>query len=182
MFEASELTIAGCRRLVPRVFDDARGRFVKVFHAPSLRKLGLETDFVETYYSKSGQGVLRGLHYQAPPHDHAKLVHCSEGRVLDVLVDLRAESTTFGAYECLELDAESAHVIYIPRGIAHGFLVTTDSATLHYQTTSVYVPESDRGIRWDTVGIPWPENLVPVVSDRDQAFPIWEEYARSPLF
>ena len=177
-----ELPIGGCLLLHPHVAADDRGRFVKVFHASTFRDLGLEADFVESFVSTSIAGVIRGLHYQAPPHDHAKLVYCTAGSVLDVALDLRAGSPTFGEYCSATLDAESGTMIYLPRGIAHGFRVTSESATLTYMTTSEHAPEHDRGIRWDTPGIDWGIEAAPILSPRDAEHPGWDEYAASPLF
>jgi len=182
MLEATELSLRGCFRLRPRIFEDARGRFVKVFHAERFRELGLETEFRECFWSESVRGVLRGLHYQAPPDDHAKLVTATSGSVLDVALDLRAGSPTYGRHELIRLDAATASVLYLPRGIAHGFLVTSERATLLYQTTREHVPAADLGIRWDSAGIPWPSEPTPIVSDRDRAHPTWTEYARAPVF
>lgn len=163
-------SLPGCYEIQPRVLSDARGFFVKPFHREIFAERGLATDFAEVYYSMSHRGVLRGLHFQLPPHDHAKLVYCVAGQVLDVAVDLRVGSPTFGQFARFELSAEQANVLYLPAGLAHGFYTLSEQALMVYQVTTVYAPAHDAGIRWDSVGIPWPDS-VPVLSDRDQRFP-----------
>ena len=168
-------SLPGCYEIQPRVLSDARGFFVKTFHQEVFAERGLATDFAEVYYSMSHRRVLRGLHFQLPPHDHAKLVYCVTGQVLDVIVDLRAGSPTFGQFACFELSAERANLVYLPVGLAHGFYTLSESALMMYQVTTVYAPEHDAGIRWDSVGIPWPDPA-PVLSERDQGFPALAEW------
>ncbi|RJX16993.1 MAG: dTDP-4-dehydrorhamnose 3,5-epimerase [Desulforudis sp.] len=161
--------IPGCFEIQPTVLEDQRGLFVKTFHEQIFAQYGLETHFAEEYYSKSYQGVLRGLHFQVPPHDHAKLVYCLVGQVKDVVVDLRLGSPTYGKFASFILSAEKASMVYIPRGLAHGFYTLSDSATMVYKVTSVYSPPHDTGIRWDSVGIDWPSDN-PIISERDRQF------------
>lgn len=162
-------TIVGCFELQPRVLTDARGAFVKTFHQGWFQEHGLRTDWVEQYYTTSTKGVLRGLHFQLPPHDHAKLVYCTAGEVMDVALDLRKGSPSFGRHVCLMLRAARGNLMYLPSGLAHGFYTLSDSATVVYNVTSVYSPESDSGVRWDSAGIAWPDQA-PALSDRDQGF------------
>lgn len=164
-----ETKIPGCYELQPLNISDSRGSFVKTFHADCFESLGLRTDWVEQYYSVSRPGVVRGLHFQLPPNDHAKLVYCIAGRVLDVAVDLRKGSPTYGEHISLELSAERANMLYLPAGLAHGFSTYDEEATMVYNVTSVYHPESDAGIRWDSAGIKWPHKS-PNISERDQSF------------
>jgi len=166
MFETQDTGLAGCLLLQPRVLDDARGRFVKTFHADAFRALGLETGFVEQYYSHSHRGVVRGMHFQLPPADHAKVVYCVQGEVFDVVLDLRVGSPTYGKTASFHLSAEQGNYVYIPSGMAHGFCATSESATLVYKVTSVYTPACDTGVRWDSIGVEWPAQA-PLVSDRD---------------
>jgi dTDP-4-dehydrorhamnose 3,5-epimerase len=170
-----ETGLPGCLELQPRVFEDARGRFVKVFNRELFAAHGLETSFAEEYYSSSLPGVLRGLHFQTPPHHHAKLVYCVAGRVMDVAVDLRVGSPTYGRHAVVELSMERGNAIYLPSGFAHGFYVPQGEATLVYNVTTGYAPESDAGIRWDSAGIEWPD-ATPVVSERDAGFPSLAEF------
>ncbi|MFB1490753.1 MULTISPECIES: dTDP-4-dehydrorhamnose 3,5-epimerase [unclassified Thiocapsa] len=166
----TETRIPGCYELQARRLTDERGIFVKTYHREGFETLGLRTDWVEQYYSVSQPGVVRGLHLQLPPHDHAKLVYCIAGQVRDVALDVRRGSPTYGEHLCIELSAERANMLYLPSGLAHGFCTFDQPATLVYNVTSVYHPESDTGIRWDTANIDWPHKT-PQLSDRDQSFP-----------
>lgn len=174
-FDKKPTTIAGCYEIQPRILADARGAFVKTFHAEWFAELGLATHWAEQYYSVSQKGVLRGLHFQTPPHDHAKLVYCIAGEVLDVAVDLRKGSPTYGQHVALTLSATQGNMIYLAPGLAHGFYTLSDSATLVYNVTTVYTPSHDSGIRWDSVGIAWPDGE-PRISERDQAFSLLADF------
>jgi len=175
MFVQTPSSIDGCCEVQPRVLEDARGRFVKVFHEEAFHALGLETHFVEEYYSVSKRGVVRGMHFQLPPADHAKLVYCVQGDVFDVVLDLRVGSPTYGQTASFRLSAEQGNYVYIPRGMAHGFCVTSTTATLVYKVTSVYTPASDTGIRWDSIGVDWPTDS-PLVSDRDAGLASFSDF------
>lgn len=161
--------IVGCYELRPRVLADARGALVKTFYREWFADLDLSTDWAEQYYSVSKKGVLRGLHFQLPPYDHAKLVYCIVGEVMDVAVDLRKGSATFGQHVLLTLSAANANMIYLAPGLAHGFYTLSDSATLIYNVTVPYAPSHDTGLRWDSAGIPWPD-ACPQLSERDRTF------------
>ncbi len=175
MFDIVETVIPGCRQLLPTVRGDARGRFVKVFHEESFAAAGLATGFAEQYSSRSRRGVLRGLHFQEPPFDHDKLVYCVAGTVLDVAVDLRLGSPTYGQHAMLELSAEAGNIVFVPRGLAHGVLALSEGAIIVNNTTTVYAPEADAGIAWNSAGIEWPETS-PILSQRDAALPPLAEY------
>ena len=168
MFEILTTALQGCLIVKPRIRSDARGRFVKTLHKTLFSEMGLESGFCEQYHSTSARGVLRGLHFQTPPHDHVKLVTCLTGEVLDALVDLRVGSPTYGVAETVALSGAEALLLYIPRGIAHGFCTRSEEALMLYNVTSEYAPTHDTGIRWDSVGIAWPGD--PVVSERDAGF------------
>jgi dTDP-4-dehydrorhamnose 3,5-epimerase len=169
MFDTTATGLAGCLLLQPRVLEDARGRFVKTYQSEAFRALGLETDFVEQYYSHSHRGVVRGMHFQRPPFQHAKLVYCVHGAVFDLVLDLRLGSPTYGETRSFTLSAEQGNALYIPAGMAHGFCATSELATLVYNVTSIYAPEHDSGVRWDSIGVEWPVDA-PLVSPRDAAF------------
>jgi len=171
--------IPSCFEIILEVFKDERGSFVKIFHQDVFQEYGLEIYYAEEYYSFSHKGVLRGLHFQLPPMDHVKLVYCVSGKVLDAVVDLRVGSPTYGEFETFELSAEKANMIYIPKGLAHGFYVLSESAIMMYKVTIVYSPEHDRGIRWNSVGIPWPDEK-PIISKRDSEFPDFKDF-KSPF-
>lgn len=167
--------IPQCYELKPPIFKDERGSFVKVFHENIFKDNQLETHFAEEYYSVSFRNVLRGLHFQLPPQDHVKMVYCVAGEVKDVVVDLRVGSPTYGKHQIFDLSAEKANIIYIPSGLAHGFYVTSEKAIMVYKVTTVYSPEHDTGIRWDSLDINWQcEN--PIVSQRDSEFVSFSEF------
>jgi len=161
-----ETPIAGCFELQPPIFGDSRGKLVKTFHKDMYAQLGLETNFCEEYYSVSDKEVLRGLHFQLPPHDHVKCVTCLSGKIFDVVVDLRKSSKTFKKHFTIELDAAKGNMLYVPKGMAHGFYTLSDTAIFLNRTTTVYNADSEAGIKWDSCGIQWP-NTTPVLSDKD---------------
>ena len=175
MFDIVETIIPGCRQLLPAVRGDARGRFVKVFHEEAFAAAGLATDFAEQYSSRSRRGVLRGLHFQEPPYDHDKLVYCVAGRVLDVAVDLRLGSPAYGRHAMLELSAEAGNIVFVPRGLAHGVLALSEDAIIVNNTTTVYAPEAEAGIAWNSAGIDWPESS-PILSPKDAELPQLRDY------
>jgi dTDP-4-dehydrorhamnose 3,5-epimerase len=162
--------IPGCYVLQARVLGDRRGSFVKTFHAPRFQELGLRTDWKEEYFSLSAKGVVRGMHFQLPPADHAKMVFCLTGEVLDVVVDLRRGSPAYRKATAFMLSAENGRAVYIPTGCAHGFLSRTDGTGLYYKVTSVHAPENDRGIAWNSIDFDWPTHD-PFLSDRDRGHP-----------
>jgi dTDP-4-dehydrorhamnose 3,5-epimerase len=174
-FRLRPLGLPGCHEILPTVARDRRGSFVKTFHREAFAAAGLAHDFAEEYYSVSRQGVLRGLHFQVPPRDHAKLVYCVAGSVLDALLDLRRGSPTYGEHRLVTLSSRRRNLVYVAPGLAHGFYVTSRSATLVYKTTTVHAPDCDRGVRWDSAGIPWPDRE-PVLSDRDRGFPALADF------
>ncbi len=174
-FEKITTTLDGLFELQPIVRGDSRGSFVKIFHADTFAELGLATDFKEEYFSTSIKNVLRGLHFQTPPADHVKLVTCIEGAVKDVAVDLRKNSATFGKHFMIELSAEKSNMLYIPKGLAHGFLTLTERATMLYNVTTVYSPANDKGILWSSCGIDW-QCDTPILSDRDKIHPTFAEF------
>ena len=158
--------IPGCFELLPELHKDLRGVFVKTFHAPTFNEFGLKTSFEEQYYSTSYKNIIRGLHFQMPPYDHAKLIYCTDGEVMDVALDLRVGSPFYGKYISINLNSKKGNMIYIPSGVAHGFCTLENTSTLVYNTTTIYNPNQDNGIRWDTANISWPIKD-PHLSDRD---------------
>jgi len=175
MMQLLESSLQGCFEIQNRRFEDERGLFVKTFHKPTFEKLGLHTDFPEEYYSTSKKGVIRGMHFQLPPHDHVKLVYCSSGSVMDVVVDLRKGSPTFGKYAVFEVTSEKNNMIYIPKGMAHGFCALKDQTIMHYKQSTVYSPEHDAGILWSSIDVDWGIDK-PVLSERDQGFERFENF------
>ena len=170
--EVEALPLAGCLVLRPTVRADQRGAFVKFFERAPWERLGLVTEFAEEYYSVSHRGVVRGMHFQVPPHDHAKVVWCIAGAVFDACVDLRRASPTYGQSHSLELNADDPAVLYLPRGIAHGFCALEDHSVLVYKVETAYAPEHDEGVHWQSCGVSWPDCADPdLVSERDQQHP-----------
>jgi dTDP-4-dehydrorhamnose 3,5-epimerase len=159
----------------PTVHGDDRGYFVETFRQDLFEKAaGNKVNFIQDNESKSTKGVLRGLHYQLPPYTQAKLVRVIEGSVLDVAVDIRKSSPTFGQYVAVELTGENKHQLFIPHGFAHGFVVLSDSATFAYKVDNYYAPEHDRGIAFDDakLAIDWQLALEELhLSDKDKINP-----------
>ena len=159
----------------PKVFGDARGFFFESFNQQAFAAAtGVDLPFVQDNHSRSGRGVLRGLHYQVAPKAQGKLVRVTSGAVFDVAVDIRRDSPTFGRWSGAVLSEENQHQLWIPPGLAHGFVVLTDTADFLYKTTDYYSPAHERAIRWDdpAIGIDWPLAAhgiaQPVLSDKDK--------------
>jgi dTDP-4-dehydrorhamnose 3,5-epimerase len=163
-----------------RRFEDDRGWFVETYHQPRWAGQGAAEVFVQDNHSLSRQaGTIRGIHFQAPPHAQAKLVRCSRGRVLDIAVDLRAGSPTYGRHVAAELSADNGDQLYIPIGFGHAFVTLDPDSEVIYKVSDVYVPESDGGIRWDcpTIAIDWPlPPSGPLLSPKDQALPFLADW------
>jgi dTDP-4-dehydrorhamnose 3,5-epimerase len=155
--------------LDPRVFSDSRGFFKETFQRDRYAKAGIEGEFVQDNISRSRRGTLRGLHFQIQ-HPQAKLVQALSGRIFDVAVDLRRDSPTFSHWVGRELNDENHHQMYIPAGFAHGFCVLSETADLFYKCTDFYYPEHERTLLWNDpeVGIRWPLETEPVLSDKDR--------------
>ena len=157
--------------LEPRVFGDERGFFMESFNQKLFDELtGTRHQFVQDNHSRSARGVLRGLHYQLPPHAQGKLVRVTQGSVFDVAVDIRRGSSSFGRWVGVELSGENHRQFWIPPGFAHGFLVLSESADFLYKATDYYAPNAERSIRWDDarLGIEWPDiGMAPIVSSKD---------------
>lgn len=179
MFEIQKSKLEGCLKLIPKTFVDQRGQFTKVFHEKTFKDLGLETAFKEEYFSVSHKGVLRGMHFQTPPEDHIKLVYCSKGQLLDVVLDIRKHSNTYGQYDTFKLDSENPSCIYIPSGFAHGFYALSNEATMMYKVTTTHSPSHDDGIHWNSFGFLWP-NQSPIMSERDRNFKPFDKF-KSPF-
>jgi dTDP-4-dehydrorhamnose 3,5-epimerase len=175
MIEAIQDVLDGVKLVTLKEFRDGRGRFVKSFHDTLLREAGIAFELKEEFYSTSHKNVLRGMHFQAPPHDHTKLVMCLSGEVIDVVLDLRKSSAFFGKSAGFRLSSTKAQFLYIPKGFAHGFLSLADHSMLIYKTDAVYTPEFDRGILWNTFGFSW-QIEYPILSTRDNNFPSFSNF------
>jgi dTDP-4-dehydrorhamnose 3,5-epimerase len=160
--------IEGVRIIKKLVFEDNRGTFFKPYNNLEFRDLGIDFIPEEIFVTASKKGVVRGMHFQAPPHQHSKVIACLNGSVTDVIVDLRAYSSTFKHVETFELSGSDDTVVYLPEGIAHGFLSHEDSSSLIYMVSKGYSPEHDTGVRWDSIDFDW--GFLPVVSERDSNF------------
>ena len=154
----------------PQVFGDARGVFFETWHKERFAAAGIDATFVQDNHSRSSRWVLRGLHFQSA-HTQDKLVRVTTGTVFDVVVDVRRSSPTFGKWWGVELSADNRLMLWIPRGLAHGFLVTSEIADFLYKCTDIYSPESERTLAWNdpTLGIMWPvaPGVAPIVSAKD---------------
>ena len=154
-------------------FEDDRGFFARTYCREEFAAHGLNPDLAQCSVSFNlARGTLRGMHFQAAPHEEDKLVRCTQGAIYDVLVDLRPASPTFKRWLGAELSAENRRSLYIPAGLAHGFLTATPNAEVYYQISTPYHPDSARGVRWDdpAFGIEWPEEPI-VISERDANYP-----------
>jgi len=157
-------------QIEPKVFGDARGFFFESWNQRTFAAAGIDATFVQDNHSRSGRGVLRGLHYQIE-HAQGKLVRVIEGEVLDVAVDLRRSSPTFGRHVAVTLSADNRRMLFIPPGFAHGFLVVSATAEFLYKTSDYWYPEHERTLLWSdaALGIAWPAAIVPVLAAKDAA-------------
>lgn len=164
--------IEGLLVVQPKVFGDHRGYFMETYNEGAFRAAGLPTDFVQDNQSFSGKGILRGLHFQAPPYAQGKLVRVIRGAVLDVALDLRTASVTYGKHFAIQLTEENKTMVWIPPGFAHGFLTLADDTLFAYKVTGLYNKESEGGILWNDpdLGIAWGIDQ-PVLSDKDLILP-----------
>lgn len=169
--EVIKTDIEGVVIIEPRIFEDERGYFYESFSQREFEEKVCRTTFVQDNQSKSSYGVLRGLHFQKPPHSQSKLVRCIKGRVLDVAVDIRKGSPTFGKYVAVELSEENHRQFFVPRGFAHGFAVLSPEAIFQYKCDNFYCKESEGAVAWNdpTIGIDWqvPASDV-ILSEKDR--------------
>lgn len=160
---------------------DDRGYFVKDLHYDDFVSMGLEAEFKEEYYSMSHKDVIRGMHFQTPPHHHNKLVSVVQGAIIDVVVDIRENSTTKGQVLSFELNQDTPISLYIPKGLAHGFHSLVDNTIVTYKVSTVYAAANDCGLRYDSLPFDWDvEN--PIISKRDQEFPTLAEVLDKKYF
>ncbi len=177
-----ETGFEGLYEVEPSVFGDERGYFFESFRRNTFRELGIEEDFVQDNESFSVKGTLRGLHYQAAPYAQAKLVRVSKGKVLDVAVDIRKDSPTFGKHHTVLLEASRHNMFLVPAGFAHGFLALEDSV-FSYKCSNYYNKASEGGILWNdtALGINW-QVSDPIVSEKDQVLATFAAYKEAPVF
>lgn len=174
--EIIKTPIEGLVVIRPRVFEDERGYFFESYNREVFLRLGLDMTFVQDNESRSGKGVLRGMHFQRPPFAQGKLVRVVRGSVLDVAVDIRSGSPTFGTWHAVELSAKNKLMYWIPEGFAHGFLTLEEDTVFFYKCTQVYHKEAEGCIRWNDpdLGIDW-RGVTPQVSERDNMAPAFGE-------
>lgn len=176
-----ETNISGLKILEPKIFEDSRGKFIKTFTDDFFKYNGLNIKIKETYYSISHKDVIRGMHFQTPPYDHIKLVYVPAGKIIDVVLDIRRNSPTFGKYFQTELSSDNGKVLIIPKGLAHGFKSLQDNTNVTYMQTTCYAPNNDAGIKYDSFGFDW-ECESPKLSDRDFSFLTLEEFDSPFIF
>ncbi|MFZ9981118.1 MAG: dTDP-4-dehydrorhamnose 3,5-epimerase [Cyclobacteriaceae bacterium] len=181
MLKVIQTGIEGLIQLQPSVFADDRGWFMESFKASAFKEVGIDRTFLQDNISHSKKGVLRGLHFQNPPYEQAKLVWVPEGSVLDVAVDLRKDSRTYGKYFKLILDSRLKNMLFIPEGFAHGFQALEDSL-FHYKCSGEYTPGFEGGIIWNDPDLAIEWALVnPVISDKDSRLPAFRELINKGL-
>ena len=180
-FEFKKYEISDVQLVIPKVFPDDRGFFLESYKKSEFMANGICDDFNQDNHSKSTKGVLRGLHYQKNPKAQAKLVRCSKGAILDVAVDIRKNSPTFGKWVAEKLTEENKHMLYIPAGFAHGFVVLSDEAEFVYKVDDYYHPNDEGGLMWNdpAIGINWPipEDMEIKLSDKDKLHPAFKKNA-----
>ena len=170
----TETKIKGVYIIGPELLTDERGFFARSFCKEEFQKHGLDTDIVQCNISyNKKKGTLRGMHYQVPPFEEAKIVSCTKGSIYDVVVDLRKESLTYCQWVSTELSEKNFKMMYIPKGCAHGFQTLEDEAIVYYQMTEFFHPECARGVQWDdpVFKIDWSINQMVIVSEKDQKYP-----------
>ncbi len=176
--EITPLRLNGTYQIVFTPHNDERGYFMRVWDEALARRHGLTTAWMQENQSLSRRkGIIRGLHFQRPPHAETKLIRVAAGAILDVFVDLRKGSQTYGQWDSLELSAENHRGVYIPRGFAHGFCTLTEEALAVYKVDAYYAPESEGGLRWDdeVLRINWPTRE-PLISEKDKRLPSFKEF------
>lgn len=172
-----ELDIAGCYQITPNIFTDERGLFIKTFHDETFQKYGINLELKEEFYSISKKNVLRGLHFQSQPSAHNKLVYCPQGSVLDFIVDVRKNSPTYGEHLTINLNENNGLILYLPIGIAHGFLSLEDNTLMIYKTDCSYDPLNDGGVNFKSFDIKLPiDKSEIIISDKDNNLISFEKY------
>ncbi len=172
--EYKPLEIDGCYELTSNSFSDHRGVLTKIWHSEIYDKLGVNFKIQESYYSTSKLGVLRGMHFQIPPHDQYKLVCCLKGEIQDAMIDLREGSPTSQKSIDLVISSTKKNLVLIPPGIAHGFLSLSDPAVVLYMASTTYAPDHDTGLHWQDCNVNW-KNDNPIISAKDKELPKLQE-------
>jgi dTDP-4-dehydrorhamnose 3,5-epimerase len=165
----TELPLKGAYLIEPNTAEDHRGSFIKIYNESFFQANGLDIAIKESYYSISKKNVIRGMHFQTPPHDHLKIVYVPQGGIIDVILDIRKNSPTYGKFFTIELSDKNGKAAVIPTGMAHGFRVLEENTNVTYLQTSCYAAEYDTGIHYNSFGFDW-EISNPILSRRDEAF------------
>lgn len=179
--DIDQSSLPGVVVLRPCRFGDDRGWFSETWNRAALEKAGIDLDFVQDNHSRSAEsGTLRGLHYQSPPYSQDKLVRCSRGAIFDVAVDIRKGSPSYGQWFGVELTAENGKQLLVPKGFLHGFVTRAPDTEVQYKVTDFYAPGCDGAVRWDSLGIDWGLGAPPLLSAKDAAAPLFEDW-QSPF-
>ena len=173
-----ETEIKGAKIIEYDVNRDIRGYTLKPFSLNQIKEASLKFEVMEFFYSTSNKDVIRGMHFQLPPHAQAKIVHLIKGKITDVILDLRTDSPTYGKYISIELEEGDGKVVYIPKGLAHGFASLVDGSTVAYLFEGLYSSGSESGVRYDSFGYEWKIDK-PILSQRDLSFPEFHRF-KSP--
>lgn len=183
MLKFKKTTLNGVWLIEPTIYGDDRGQFLEAFREEYFHGVGIASSFIQDNISVSKKGTVRGLHYQCHPHAQTKLVMAIEGEILDVAVDLRKNSPTFGESFCMKLNSSNRKMMLIPEGFAHGFSVLSEKATVFYKCNNYYNKDSERGIKWNDpkIGIDW-EVKNPILSEKDEYNPLLVDIKPSDLF
>lgn len=182
-FEFEKLELDGVVLIKPKVFGDNRGFFMETYKKSDFVNYGINVEFVQDNHSQSVKGVLRGLHYQALPKPQSKLIKCLKGKIYDVAVDIRKNSKTFGKWVKEELSDENNHMLFIPAGFAHGFVVLSDVAEILYKTDTEFSAEHDRGLLWcdEDINVDWGIDFEPILSEKDKIQPKFTKINKKEL-
>lgn len=177
-FQKHATALEGVFIIEPSVFRDSRGFFMELYNQQSFDEIGVDTAFMQDNLSASSQGTIRGMHLQAPPFAQAKLVTVLEGAVLDIVVDIRRSSASYGKHLAVELSKENARMLYLPEGMAHGFQVLSVQCLFHYKCSNVYHKASETGFAWNDsqLALPWDTSINPIISEKDQGLVGFEAF------
>ncbi len=176
--EINSLRLPGTYAIIPTPYFDDRGYFMRVYDRALFAQRGLQTDWLQENQSRSSRShIIRGLHFQKPPHEEAKLIRVVVGAIFDVFVDLRKNSATYGQWDSIELSAENQRAVYIPKGFAHGFCTLMDDNVVVYKVDRIYAPSAEGGLRWNdpTLQIQWPTKS-PSLSTRDERLELFSSF------
>jgi dTDP-4-dehydrorhamnose 3,5-epimerase len=181
-FEFKETKMEGAKEVIPQPFEDERGFFMETYVKEDFKQNGIDAEFIQENHSKSEHGVLRGIHYQKGEQVQGKLVRCTQGAIMDVIVDLRKNSNTFGEIKKMILSEYNKKMLWVPRGFGHGFYTLSETAEVQYKVDNDYAPEQEAGIAWNDpqLNIEWPTKD-PKLSEKDKKWPTIEEAKEKEL-